>query len=199
MASVASKYVIRSVETEEDVLLYRELFLQSEVLIHMGKEVGDKNMSDIGHAYTKKQFEEDLHSLGSMERVYKSNGGEFWILWDTEKNVMVGSIALQIHSAGEGELRRMCILPAYRRQGLGKHLLQHFFKCIQDKESSVRFFNNDNKGRVILSTPAVNAPALELYALFGFEVQERFTVVCDPHESTLELVQLAVTVTRNTS
>lgn len=194
MTSIASKYVIRTVQTEEDVLLYRELFLQSEVLIHLGKELGDENMTAIGTEYVKKQFEEDLQSLASIQKVYKSGGGEFWILYDTEKNVMVGSVALQMHAQGEGELRRMCILPAYRRQGLGKHLLQHFFKCMQDPSAKQKLYK-DGACRVILSTPAVNSPALDLYALFGFEVKEKFTVVCDPDESTLELVQLAVILT----
>ena len=107
---------------------------------------------------------------------------------------MVGSIALQIHAPGEGELRRMCILPTYRRQGLGKFLLHHFFNFIQN--SSVKLFNN-GKCRVILGTPAVNTPALALYSLFGFEVVERFTVECDPLGSTLDLVQLAVTLTNS--
>ena len=115
MTSLSSKYVIRSVETEEDVRLYRALFLQSEVLIHLGKELGDENMTAIGTEYTKKQFEEDLHSLESIHRVYISSGGGFWILWDTERETEtesesvgerrgapVGSIALEVLRPGEG-------------------------------------------------------------------------------------------------
>jgi len=191
-------------ETEEEVSLYREMFLQSEVLIHLGKELGDKNMTAIGTEYTKKQFEADLHSLESIQKVYMSSGGGFWIMYDTEMSprVLVGSIALEVRGPGQGELRRMCILPAYRRQGLGKSLLRHFFKSIRESSSwssSSAALCDGGPFRVVLSTPAVNTPALELYAMFGFEVEERFTVVCDPNESTLELVQLAVILTATDS
>jgi ribosomal protein S18 acetylase RimI-like enzyme len=187
-----SKFAVRTLQSDADVKLYQELFLQSEVLIHLGRELGDENMTAIGSAYTMKQFEEDLQSLQSIERVYSSGGGGFWVLWDTEVNVMVGSIALEIHSNGHGELRRMCISPLYRRQGLGKLLLEHFFAYI--RESCLNLYE-DGKFRVHLGTPAINTPALRLYESFGFQVEKSFTVKCEPGNSTLDLVELAVVIT----
>ena len=87
----------------------------------------------------------------------------------------------------------MCILPALRRQGLGRALLEHFFESI--RVSSSPRLHVGGRFRVVLSTPAVNTPALGMYAKFGFVEEERFSIVCDPNESTLDLVQLAVTMT----
>lgn len=63
----------------------------------------------------------DLKGMGSY---YVESGGNFFIAYDSNTREIVGFIGLKKVGDSEGQIKRMAVLPAYRRQGIGTHLSQ---------------------------------------------------------------------------
>ena len=77
--------------------------------------------------------------------------------------------------AGEGYVTNIAVLPAYRRQGIGKKILEH---VIKDCESELEFIS--------LEVRVSNNAAISLYEYFGFEtVGTRKRFYTNPHEDAL--------------
>lgn len=60
--------------------------------------------------------------------------------------------------AGEGEIQRIAVLPAFRRHGLGRELLEELGKALHEKGA----------GAVTLEVRKSNVPARKLYISAGF-------------------------------
>ena len=83
-------------------------------------------------------------------------GSHFWVA-ELDGRV-VGMVGLERRSKEEGELRRMSVSPAVRRQGIGWRLL----------ETLERFSREQGYQRVSLSTVTQLQPAIAMYRKNGF-------------------------------
>ena len=114
-------------------------------------------ISGVLHAYG---IDTDLHStdedLADIEASYSSKGGCFFVLLDGAK--IIGTVALNRESASSCELCRMYLAPEYRRQGLGRLLLD---KAVTEAKSR-------GYTEMHLKTAAVLVEAIRLYESIGF-------------------------------
>jgi ribosomal protein S18 acetylase RimI-like enzyme len=98
----------------------------------------------------------DLRAIGAY---YVEPGGNFFIARDVEADVVAGFIGLQKSAETEGRIKRMAVLPAYRRQHIGTRLA----------ETAVKWAANAGFTRLILAT-GENENAIHIYRAIGFEV-----------------------------
>lgn len=111
----------------------------------------------------------DLDPVAGLEEVSFSEPWSWRLLeeglscpWDTywvaeEEEDVIGYAALRI-LAGEGEIQRIAVHPSYRRQGVGKKLM----------EEMTSFATNQGVGDITLEVRAGNQAALSLYKSYGF-------------------------------
>lgn len=99
-----------------------------------------------------------LDDLADPAAYYTERRGLFLVLVDAGRVVGTGGIAGM--TSETAELKRLWILPAYRRQGLGRRLVE----CL------LVFARASDYRRVWLevATPAMQSPAVQLYARLGF-------------------------------
>ncbi len=95
--------------------------------------------------------------LADIEASYTSAGGHFFALLDGAR--LIGTVALAKTSSTACELCRMYLSPEYRRQGLGRQLLD---KALSEAKSS-------GYAEVHLKTAGVLVEAIKLYESVGFE------------------------------
>ena len=73
-------------------------------------------------------FHSRIHSsqtdLKGMAAYYVEPGGNFFIAHDTEADEIAGFIGLKKICEAEGQIKRMAVLPAYRRQRIGMRLAE---------------------------------------------------------------------------
>lgn len=62
--------------------------------------------------------------LKGMQSYYVEPGGNFFIARDTSSNEIAGFIGLKKIGATEGEIKRMAVMPNYRRQKIGTRLVE---------------------------------------------------------------------------
>ena len=96
--------------------------------------------------------------LADIEANYQGAGGAFLVLVDQEK--LIGTVALCRESDLSCELCRMYLAAGYRRQGLGRMLL----------ETALRQAAESGFSEVRLETAAVLKEAISLYQSVGFAV-----------------------------
>ena len=94
--------------------------------------------------------------LEDLQQHYFSCGGDFVVLRDGGR--VIGTVALANQGAGNCELRKMYLDPAYRGRGLGKQLMEHALQ----RAKELGF------GRMTLETATVLKEAVKLYEQFGF-------------------------------
>jgi len=99
--------------------------------------------------------------LVDLEPNYSGNQGCLFALLDGEK--LIGTVAIRRESDFNCELCRMYVLPQYRRQGLGRLLLD-----TAEKEARLRGFTEMH-----LKTAAVLVEAIKLYQSVGFAKTDR--------------------------
>ena len=114
-------------------------------------------ISGVLHGYG---IDTDLHStdqdLADIGANYSNKGGCFFVLLDGAR--IIGTVALNHESASSCELCRMYLAPEYRRQGLGRLLLD---KAITEAKSR-------GYTEMHLKTAAVLVEAIRLYESIGF-------------------------------
>mmetsp|Transcript_44322 Transcript_44322/g.104117 ORF Transcript_44322/g.104117 Transcript_44322/m.104117 type:complete len:171 (-) Transcript_44322:107-619(-) len=113
--------------------------------------------------------------LRNVDKVYVQSGGAFWVLADDDR--VVGMVGLQVKSPLEGELRRMCLLPPYRRQGWGTKMVS----LVKEHARSIGLQS------VCLSTPEHGSDVLQFYTANGFVDTGRREPI---HDSTVHEVYL---------
>jgi GNAT superfamily N-acetyltransferase len=144
----------------------------------------------IAHAYVSKSLGDDMKDPVARY-VESLHAGNFWVAYDTDEERVVGTVALEPpdpsggtksmsaksmsakhqggddpHSpwnagAGDGELRRMSVVPSHRGKGISKRLFGALWKHARE---SKKF------SRVVLSTSEMQASACQLYPNLGFQV-----------------------------
>lgn len=100
-----------------------------------------------------------MDTLESLRRC----GETFYAEFDEEDEIH-GVVAVECEQTGTLTISRMMVHPAYARQGIGSHLLEHVFSRYPD----VPLY--------IVSTGTRNEPAVKLYRKQGFEPVEAFEV-----------------------
>lgn len=94
--------------------------------------------------------------LEDLQQHYFSCGGDFAVLLDGVR--VIGTVALANQGAGNCELRKMYLDPAYRGCGLGKQLMEHALQRAREL----------GFGRMTLETATVLKEAVKLYEQYGF-------------------------------
>jgi ribosomal protein S18 acetylase RimI-like enzyme len=89
----------------------------------------------------------------------KSPGGHFWVAEAAEQQI-VGTIGVQHHEDGCGEIRRLRVRPDFRRRGVGTALV----------ETAVSFCQENNYLKVTLDTFMEREPAVRLFEKFRFHL-----------------------------
>ncbi len=95
----------------------------------------------------------------AVEECYRATGGEFWVV--EQQGNIVGTGAYYPTERGHKavEIRKMYLLPALRRQGLGRFLLQQLEAAIVTRGFS----------QIWVETASVLVEAVKLYESSGYE------------------------------
>lgn len=131
-----------------------------------------------------KEGESDFHGninssqadLKNMGETYIKAGGNFFIARDVNSDKIAGFIGVRKTGEDEGAIKRMAVLPAYRRQGIGTRLTQTAvawaretgfkrLKCATgDREKAITIYksvgfevvgHDDTRGDILLSLDLV--------------------------------------------
>jgi ribosomal protein S18 acetylase RimI-like enzyme len=97
--------------------------------------------------------------LDDIQSAYMRPGGgsHFWVA-EADGGLVVGTVGVQHHDAGTGEVRRLRVAQAYRRRGIGSALV----------EVALRFCEERNYLKVTLDTFMEREPAIRLFQKFRF-------------------------------
>lgn len=99
--------------------------------------------------------------LFSVEDIYIKNGGNFWLSLNKENNI-IGTIAIKIFKLKDKKiayLKRFYLKKEYRKQGIGKKMLNTTFD----------FCQNNKINEIVLGTNPESERAIELFRKAGFE------------------------------
>lgn len=98
-------------------------------------------------------YEQDYHW---MDQVYLSGAGNFWLAW--HQQIPVGHIGAQ--ALGDAvELRRLYVIPEYRRHGVGAALVQTLVNhCAAQQVTAIELWT------------AASGPGHRLYEKLGFRI-----------------------------
>ena len=100
-------------------------------------------------------FPEDPWDAAALERILALFGGFGYLAWRTERPV---GFILARDLGGEIEILSLGVLPPWRRQGIGRALIDSVIA-----EAGLR-----RTGSIVLEVAAENEAARHLYAAFGF-------------------------------
>ena len=84
-------------------------------------------------------------------------GSHFWVA-ESDKGEIVGMIGVQGHEPGVGEIRRLRVAEAHRRQGIGSALV----------ETALKFCQQCGYLKIALDTFMEREPAVRLFEKFHF-------------------------------
>ncbi|HET6406974.1 MAG TPA: GNAT family N-acetyltransferase, partial [Chthoniobacteraceae bacterium] len=98
--------------------------------------------------------------LADLESYYAHAGAWFDVLIERETGRIIGTVAIEPHSPGNCELRKMYLDPAHRRRGLGKYMLMH----------AVHRARALGHTCMLAGTTAALKEAIALYQRYGFEL-----------------------------
>ncbi|TMW58406.1 hypothetical protein Poli38472_009965 [Pythium oligandrum] len=99
--------------------------------------------------------------LGNVEDTYFGSGGHFWVATTVVNNqeVIIGTVGLEGKPNRECEMRRMSVMPEYRRYGVGRLLVAHLERWAEQSGFS----------KVWLTTGRVMEQACRFYESLGYE------------------------------
>lgn len=101
---------------------------------------------------------EDQPDLSDIQTSYQTKGN-FWIALDTENSKVIGCIGLVSLADDSAALKKMFVLSAYRKDGVGRKLVETFLDYCQEKEKKL----------VYLGTNSAFAAAQIFYQRLGFQ------------------------------
>jgi ribosomal protein S18 acetylase RimI-like enzyme len=108
-----------------------------------------------------------LHNIVRFPGCGVFEADQSWLLQDTRTGSLAGIILCSRIAADVAHITQICVLKAYRGQGLGKALLQH---CMTHLRSS-------GFAAITLTVTELNSQAVNLYEELGFVVRHRFDAV----------------------
>jgi ribosomal protein S18 acetylase RimI-like enzyme len=182
-----STFLLRPLSSSDDLEQYRKLFLSCDNILVKGLTEQDERLQRIGTNYVSNAFQTDLSQFESVQDVFFTGNGQFWILIDVDQNIIIGSIALEDKLPGQcptiGELRRMCVSPDYRRIGLGNILVEYL----------LAYASSHDFKKIFLTTPTSNTSAIQMYLKAGFHLTKSIFVECG-EEGELEISTLSLEI-----
>ncbi len=107
-------------------------------------------------------FQDFARELDALRYEYAAPGGAFFLAFETDRPV--GCVALRRQSATVAELKRLYIIPDYRRFGVGRLLA----------ERAVETGRLLGYSRLLLDTLPTMGEAQQLYASLGFKPTEPY-------------------------
>ena len=97
--------------------------------------------------------------LRSIDAYYVEPGGNFFTARDVTVNAIAGFVGIRTEDRAEGRIKRMAVLPEYRRQHIGTRLM----------ETAVRWATESGFKKLSLAT-GEDENAIHIYKAVGFEV-----------------------------
>lgn len=96
--------------------------------------------------------------ISDIQAAYmKCPGGHFWVA-EAPSGEIVGTVGVQQHERGLGEVRRLRVRNDFRRRGIGSALM----------EEALRFCQENGYLKVTLDTFMEHEPAIKLFEKFRF-------------------------------
>lgn len=123
-------------------------------------EIIKEHYADFGDTFNLEKFDKDLQDI---EQSYFQKNGYFWLA-QAESNI-VGTIALKPVQEGVAELKRFYVRKKFRRQGIGKQLLN---ACLD-------YARGKGLKKIILWTDIRYKQAQSFYLKNGFEPVDKKT------------------------
>jgi GNAT superfamily N-acetyltransferase len=143
-----------------------------EIVIEVFK--GDQVVADSVAAYHlavrlqqrrdgENQFRTNIHDsqtdLKAIHSYYIKPGGNFFIARDTVTNAIAGFVGIKRLDTTTGRIKRMAVLPHYRRQHIGTHLI----------ETAITWASDTGFKKLVLAT-GEHENAIHIYKAAGFEL-----------------------------
>lgn len=114
--------------------------------------------------------------LRAIDTYYIEPGGNFFIAWDAPVGEIAGFIGLKKCGEAEGQIKRMAVLPAYRRQRIGTRLAE-----------TVIEWAVGSGFKTLRLTTGKNENAIDIYKTVGFVVTG-YDQEHNDHLMTLDLI-----------
>lgn len=130
---------VRSFRTSDDAAAVRRLYQEGLLGGQLAENDTGIDIDDVESAY------------------FCSGSGHFWVAVNEQEEV-IGTIGVQSHDEGVGEIRRLRVHPNHRRRGVGSRLL----------EQAIRFCREANFLKIMLDTHIEREPAIKLFEKFHF-------------------------------
>jgi putative acetyltransferase len=144
------------------------------VIYAVAHQLFDKNLT-FDEAKEIYQEEWPIHDLDDPQRSYFENGGTFLVV--IEKGEIIGTGALRRMEEEVGEIKRLWLLPAYQRQGLGYQVMVRLLaEARQRGYAKVR----------LATSPKYQVRAYQFYRQLGFYDIPRYND--DPDDVGMEMI-----------
>jgi len=144
------------------------------VIYAVAHQLFDKNLT-FDEAKEIYREEWPIHDLDDPQRSYFENGGTFLVV--IEKGEIIGTGALRRMEEGVGEIKRLWLLPAYQRQGLGYRVMVRLLaEARQRGYAKVR----------LATSPKYQVRAYQFYRQLGFYEIPRYND--DPDDVGMEMI-----------
>ena len=126
-----------------------------DLFININRELATPALRDAFESYVAVSLRDEIDRLADY---YAVRRGAFFVVYDDEK--LAGVFGLERLGAPSGELRRMYVDGAYRRQGLARMMLDYAEQACRDAGTRV----------LTLSTSELQQAALALYRGSGYRL-----------------------------
>jgi GNAT superfamily N-acetyltransferase len=126
-----------------------------ELFIRINRELATPALREAFESYVAVALRDEIDRLADY---YAERQGAFFVVYDGEK--LAGVFGLERLGAPSGELRRMYVDGAYRRQGLARMMLDYAEQACRDAGTQV----------LTLSTSELQQAALALYRASGYRL-----------------------------
>ncbi len=148
-ADSAQTLVIRSFHPA-DAGAVRTIFARGQLDFAEGTPLENAAREYVQHSLTADLSDIPAHYM-------RPPGSHFWVA--ERSGEIVGTVGVQRVNAEEAELRRMSVASAFRRQGIGRRLL----------ETVEEFCRRNGYSRIALSTVLHLEPAVRMYTASGYQ------------------------------
>jgi ribosomal protein S18 acetylase RimI-like enzyme len=108
-----------------------------------------------------------LHNIVRFPGCGVFEPGSSWVLREKGTGALAGVLLCSRVSPEVAHVTQICIAPAYRRQGLGRMLMEHFTAHLADGRFKA----------ITLTVTEANEQAVVLYESLGFTVRHRFNAM----------------------
>lgn len=109
---------------------------------------------------------EFVHDLDDICESYKTNNGDFFVLFDRDSNEVIGTVAYQLEGEGVANLKRLATNPEYRLKGLGRYMYEEMMMALRERGVKVAKF-----------TTLKSFNMIEAYQRWGFVITTQEPII----------------------